>query len=201
LEEWLPLSVHGVNPPAFGYHVKYWEGVHDLSFSLSVVESQKFLVLGIRVKDEYLLKEESVPHRADGILIDIDARPESDRDFLEKVTENGALIKIFLNPFEDLPGDFDEKSFNLKGLKTAYARNDSGYTAEISIPMEALDVIQKKPWKSFRMNILLFDYDDPKDFTYGKLKELHWWPNWRKNPSLKKVGTFYREESQNGPMR
>ena len=75
------------------------------------------------------------------------------------------------------------------GVKAVCVKTDTGYAAEIAVPASYLDEKQGAPWKAFRLNIALDDYDQ----VAGPLRALWWRPDWRSAENFAGSGTFHRK--------
>jgi hypothetical protein len=67
-------------------------------------------------------------------------------------------------------------------------RTPTGHNTEIAIPVEYLESLQGKPWKDFRLNIAVDDFD--RDARGAQL----WWQvDWRTRSAHTGSGTFERK--------
>jgi hypothetical protein len=75
------------------------------------------------------------------------------------------------------------------GVRAVCVKTDTGHATEIAIPAKYLDEKQGGPWKAFRLNIAVNDFDQ----VAGPLRALWWRPDWRSAATYAGSGTFERK--------
>jgi esterase/lipase len=180
LNEWesLPFKVtkSGVNPK-------------DCSFIFATAYDNDFLYLAVRTIDNKLLLDPGKEiWEQDGIEIRLDARPDPERSNSDGEGQGRDFLAILLSP-ERKAEKRARRYYKLpEGTKTACVVTDTGHITEVAIPVSYLNKMQGEPWKEFRLNIAVDDYDSGKDG-----KQLWWRPHWRSKDNFVGSGTFRRK--------
>ena len=200
LGDWPSLEFDVRRPAQILNDAKAHTGPDDGRFRFGTCHDDRYLYVAVAVTDDRPFFD---PHRAvwrqDGVEVRIDARPDPDRsDCRDRGREDRALMiavsppaagrkKIVLMNPEQIP----------PGTRVAAVRTPTGYTVEIAVPAAHLDTRQSSgkggrskaqpPWKEFRLNVAVNDYDDPE-----RGAQLWWKPDWRTQDTYPASGTFGR---------
>jgi hypothetical protein len=149
------------------------------SFRFGVAYDEDFLYVAVDVTDPSPFSSSTRTSRdQDAIVVEIDARPEPERDQNESffgAVRSGtvaSLVIAWLTPGEAR----EDPIFGVylaelpEGTRHAARRTATGYAAELAIPVAFLDERQTGPWQGFRLNVSVQDYD--RD---GASHATHWW--------------------------
>ena len=177
-------------PAQFRKDRKSWTGPEDCSFRFAVRRDDEFIYVAVEVTDDRTeLIHRAMPWKQDGLVIRFDGRPESQRVNLKEKRKFKDFLMFALSP-----GETPDKMFFLspgrlpKGSKGICARTDSGFNAEIAVPVSYLDGLQEGRWKTFRLNVAVTDLDE----IGGKRAQIWWRPMWDTGANYDGSGTFRR---------
>ncbi len=181
LQDWtsLPFSANAAS------------GAADCSYQFGVEHDDKFLYIAIKTRDDHaILNANKEPWSQDGVEVRLDARPEPLRSQGRGHGEFKDILVVSMSPPEH------EKDMVLysrellpAGVRAVCVKTPTGHNAEIAIPASYLDEKQGGPWKGFRLNIAVDDFDQ----VAGPLKALWWRPDWRTPLTYAGSGTFQRK--------
>jgi len=76
-------------------------------------------------------------------------------------------------------------------VQAACVRTATGHATEIAVPIRYLNEKQGRPWRRFRLNVGVDDYDDAPG-TRGA--QLMWRPNWTHTDSYAGSGTVRKAQ-------
>lgn len=192
LGEWGTLPCAWQLEPIARPDTKIWSGASDSSFRFATRYDAAFLYIAVNVRDDRIVTNPDRDTWAQDCLeIRLDARADPSRSKGVGKNEGHDIIIISAVPGES-PGQprIFEPDLLPPGSRVAMARVPGGYTAEVAIPISYLDQKQGKPWRAFRLNVAVDDYDDPesRDFVF-----LSWRPDWRGGDNYEGSGTFVRK--------
>jgi hypothetical protein len=186
LDEWgtLPYKIEGENL----YGDAAYNGNDDISATFGVAATKDSIYIGIKVIDDQVLVDPKLAsHQQDAVLILLDGRPIS----TTSVNKGGYWFPVMyleLHPLNDLDGSSRAflEEFLPKELNYVCKATDNGYTAEIALHKSFLEK-QGNDYESFRLNIELFDFDNPG----REFKKITWQPDWLTNQNTIGSGTFF----------
>jgi calcineurin-like phosphoesterase family protein/cellulose/xylan binding protein with CBM9 domain len=187
LDDWDDLPFACERPAEIKFDPATWEGPEDGSFRFAVAHDSEFAYVAVRVTDDKRVFDSNThPWSQDGIEIRFDARPVDQQD---GTGEGRGFCLVAMSPGETPENMVLFQPAHLpKGTKAVCVRSEGGFVAEVAIPIEYLDRMQAEPWKYFRLNIAVDDYDDPA--TPGA--QLWWQTDWRSPGTYRGSGLFCR---------
>jgi predicted phosphodiesterase len=186
LDEWgaLPYKIEGENL----YGAAAYNGNDDISATFGVAATKDSIYIGIKVIDDQILVDPKLSyHQQDAVMILLDGRPIS----TTSVNKGGYFFPVLyleLYPLNDLDGTsraYAEAVLH-KEVKYVCKATDNGYTAEIALHKSFLEK-QGNNYESFRLNIELFDFDNPG----WEFKKITWQPDWLTDQNIIGSGTFF----------
>ena len=96
-------------------------------------------------------------------------------------------IVVAISP--DSEGTIYQKQRLPKGIKSAVKVNKKGYDVEIAIPADYLIEKQLGPWTTFRLNLMISDYDQSGNHR----TKILWEPLWNEENNYIGSGTFFKQ--------
>ena len=186
LDEWgaLPYKIEGDNL----YGDAEYKGNDDISARFGVAATKDSIYIGIEIIDDQILVDPKLAyHQQDAVLILLDGRPIS----TTSVNKGGYFFPVMyleLYPLNDLDGSSRAflEEFLPKELNYVCKATDNGYTAEIALHKSFLEN-NGNDYESFRLNIELFDFDNPG----WEFKRITWQADWLTNQNTIGSGTFF----------
>jgi hypothetical protein len=196
LAEWGRLPIV-VEEPGGRYGHGVHRGAEDLSFRFGVRHDAEFLYLGVDVRDDSIVASpDSVARDQDHVAVSIDARPDPERSRNEETfvaIRNGSMAKL-VSPLIALQETRADPILRLfaggtpEGVRSAVARTETGYAAELAVPAAALDERRGARWDALRINVSISDFDvGEKDHVV-----LAWRPSRFEAGAIEGAGTFVR---------
>ncbi len=192
LDDWDAAKLIACDKPALIRLGKdAWKGKDDCRFRFGLKRDDRFVYLMIETfDDKVVLREDSKEWPQDMVEIRLDAREAYARRAL------GRGLSEYLLGFMVTPGESLEKPGLTmiyreeppEGMQTVCVKTDTGLVVESAIPVAFLDRIQGKPWESFRLHVIVDDYDGEEDSG----SQLWWRPLWMGNDSFPGSGMFLR---------
>jgi hypothetical protein len=163
----------------------------DCSYKFAVQHDDNFVYIAVKTADDKaILNPKKEPWSQDGVEVRFDARPEPQRSQGRGHGEFKDILVVSMSPGATLEQMVLYSADQLPaGVKAICVKTAEGFNAEIAIPASYLNEKQGGPWKAFRMNIAVDDYDD----VAGPLKALWWRPDWRSQETYAGSGTFERQ--------
>jgi hypothetical protein len=195
LSDWPELPYAVTDPVEINMDRSTWDGPEDCSFRFALAHDEEYVYVAVDVLDEAHVFEPGRPRawHQDGVEIRIDARPDPQRsentDFFENRHKDFLLIG--LSPGHE-PGQmlFMEREQQPVKVRAACVKTPTGHATEIAVPVAYLSEKQGGPWRRFRLNVGVDDYDDLTPGARGV--QLMWHPNWSHSESFAGSGTFRR---------
>jgi hypothetical protein len=186
LKEWKDFP-YTVNKPFSNHNPFLHQSIADASFKFATCYDDKFLYIGLQVKDDYLFSNDSDwAFDQDAWGISLDARTE-----FVSANNTGAwdeTLYIVQNPSNQKQEKVFRANSLPEGTKAITQKNKDGYQCEVAIPINYLKKSQgKDDWRNFRLNVLVYDFDED-----GKPIILSWQPDWREIYNQIGSGTFYK---------
>jgi hypothetical protein len=189
LDDWKELPFVCEKPRQILGDADGWQGPADASFRFGLQYDDQNLYLAVQATDERLISlPDKPPWEQDGIEIRLDARPDPERSLTREDDSKVLFIAA-------APGERREQSTVLDrnklppGVQVASAQTKGGHATEVAIPASYLDGMQGAPWKRIRLNIAVFDLDEPA----GRPTQIWWRPGWRTDENYAGSGTFERK--------
>lgn len=182
LDEWGSLTVLGEEPGYIDTDDDSWSGVLDASADIGVAYDTEFLYIAIDARDDEIRRSQRPDYlRQDSLLVRIDTRTEANRTTRAEEFKDMLLIAL-------LPGEGGEKVFDAEklpdGTQVQSRMTDTGYQAEIAVPLSYLRAQQGGDWSSVRINVGQNDIDaDGRAFVW-------WRPEWTAPADYPHSGTF-----------
>ena len=170
-----------------------------VSFDFDVRCDEAFAYFGVAVRDPVLyVSEREIGRRQDGVQLVLDARPDPERSenqhFFEAAMSGaiGKMIITTLAPVAPKPDTVFDTFIGPvpDGALRASRRSADGYAAEFAVPVAVLDERQGRPWRAFRFNVSVQDFD-----AEGRHVDTVWWRPSRMGLSATPIpgsGTFVR---------
>ncbi|WP_169513356.1 metallophosphoesterase [Flexithrix dorotheae] len=187
LEDWGKLSFSSEKSMFLEANPFSHSGAEDASFEFDVRYDEDFWYIAVNVTDDEIIAAPGrLPAEQDGVSVLLDARPLT-------VSAHGDGSR----PFKDWMyfGQSPLEGEGLYGKKymevqpeSAWNRTENGYTLELALPMEYFKKMQDEDWKTFRLNLVVTDYD--MDGSHES--KLFWKPDWRGKDNYVGSGTFFR---------
>ena len=224
LDEWDELPFLCTQPAEVIKRAKTWKGPADGSFKFAVEYDEKYLYIAARVTDDKIhARPGDVPWRRDGLQIYLDARSKSDRlaakddplQYISLVAFGAAEPEIDTNVdfvIKDLTpgpdGSFvGQRHIARRAAMTPWGGSadeiilarvitETGYDVEAAIPISYIEALQGKPWKDFRMNLSMIDFDYGQTGQTSMGSMLFWRYDWRRNKNLQGSDTFIRGQAE-----
>lgn len=163
------------------------KGDQDASSHFSVRHDDSNLYIAAKIiDDEINVKEGKSPLYQDGLFIFLDTRPTSESCMNRGQNMFSDWLLIAISP--DISGTVYQKQKLPKGTKTAILKTKKGYDLEVAIPIAYFNEQQLDSWKSFRLNLMVNDYDQG-----GKHNtRISWKPLWNGKNNYVASGTFFK---------
>jgi hypothetical protein len=186
LDDWPALPFDVVKAEQLRWYPEAWTGPKDCSFRFAVAYDDEYLYVAIRTTDDELVLDPAKEvWRQDALSVTINARPEPARSSSRGENTPGIALAPGAAPDKPL---IEEPERLPKGIKAACIRTETGLSAEIAVPVSALNEMQGGLWTEFRMNITIIDHD--RD---GKGVLFQWKPEWGRAANYAGSGTFRRK--------
>ena len=153
-----------------------WRGPADASLEFGVARAGEHLYICARIVDDARQAAPGRrPFRQDGLEIRLDARPEAEVGPVPAAEDRTQehYLYVAVNPLENSDGVFEPEKLP-EGVRFVCTPTAEGYVVEGVVPMSYLNERQGRQWESFRLNLTLYDYDEPSDG--GSI--LSWRPDW-----------------------
>jgi hypothetical protein len=187
------VAAGGANSPALPYAILADDQTTVARFGVSYDAYHVHLI--VRVQDRCIVAEPGKPagEQDDGIVIWFDARPERDLRGGGGTHEDFLLFGMNPGPPGEqismyYPSAVEWRRTLPAGTKAACTIAPGGYQATLSIPTGYLDKMQDGPWKVFRLNLRVYDIDQP-----GGQETITWWqPYWLTFQSPIGTGIFWK---------
>lgn len=192
LDDWESLPFSCAKPAEVQQRRGFWKGANDASFDFGVKYDENYVYIGVKAIDDMLvLDTKRKPWEQDCLEVRVNANPDPDRTDSKGEGEYKKFLLFVLNPGEKgEEGNWYAKERLPKGCKAVCLKNESGFFAEIAIPISHVKSLQGENWNAVRVNICMDDFDEGGVNDGAKI----WWrPDWRRNQSYPGSGTFYRQ--------
>ncbi len=177
------------------YNRSLWHGPKDLSAKVYITSSERYLYIGLKVRDDSFIvpKNNNITSilRSDHIEIWIDTNPE--RKSKKKIDKYVHQFIFKLGKEKNCIELYPKKVFYIKTLKYAIKKTNDGYIFEAKIPGFLLN----SPFVKLKKIGLLVDIvdvdrgDDTKQGTFLSLSSKRKWG---------KPDTFYKMDLSNTPL-
>ncbi len=190
LDEWPELPFVCRKPAQIQLDPKAWQGPDDSWFRFAVEYDEEYLYIAVETNDDRLvLDPDKRPWRQDGIEVRVDARPDPERSNGRGQGQFSEILFIALSPGEtsDQMVYFNREKVP-EGVQAICVKTATGHAVEIAVPAAYLNEKQGEPWKAFRLNIAVDDYDE----ATGPGAQIWWRPDWRRALTYPGSGTFQR---------
>jgi hypothetical protein len=130
----------------------------------------------------------------DAVLINLDSRPVlvSANDRTDNRYRNDYFY-LYLAPSlaKNQSPVIDQEELLPEGTKLVTSKSLEGFNLELSIPLEYIQSLGGKNWKSIRLNIAYFDKDNKS------IRSAIWWkPNWSSPENYIGSGMFFRAREE-----
>ena len=191
LSDWHELPIVCDQPVQIAGVPDSWTGPDDLSFRFGVHYDDEYLYIGIEVTDDRtVLRPGFAPWQQDGNEVRLDARPDPVRSHNRGQGERDEFLLVAVSPgaTPDQMTWYARDHVEEAGVQVVSLTTPTGHNTEIAVPLAYLDAAQGGPWKAFRLNIAVNDYDDPA----GPLAQVWWRPRWGTMNDFAGSGTFVR---------
>lgn len=193
LDDWPDLPFIADYPQQIRVDYTGWQSPEDARFRFGVNHDGRHVNIAVEVFDDaFQLSPMEDPWWQDGIEIRLDGRPDPVRSNWDGAAgEFEKFVFFALTPVE--PGDAPVAVAPEKlpaGSQFACVRTETGYIAEVAVPVAYLNAEQGGTWEAFRLNIAI----DDLDAQTGPFAQIWWRPDWRYGDTYTGSGTFYREE-------
>ena len=196
LNDWVQLPIEVREPAMVTVTPETWTGPDDAHFSFGVQsDSSGNLYLAFEVKDDVVVVTPGKsPFSQEGIEIRLDARRDPDgslnRGHRDRDYED--YLVIAFSPQVDESGTTVANSNKLPaGILIETQTTSTGYTAEVLVPSDALEIYSGEGWRAIRLNVALNDEDIAPQG--GPRAQLWWRPRWRSKENYPGSGTFMRQ--------
>lgn len=188
LSDWPSLPFVMTRPAQIQFNAAAWEGPDDGSFRFGVVYTDEYVYIGVDVTDDRLdLRPGDFPWLQDGVEIRVAAGPQDERNASTGQGEFEDVLLFAMSPGPEggEPAVFQRYALP-EGALVACRATDTGFAAEVAIPMRLLIEKQGVDWDGLRLNIAVDDRDG------GELTQLWWRPDWRTPQTAAGSGRFTR---------
>ena len=224
LDEWDELPFLCTRPAEIIKQPRTWKGPKDGSFKFAVAYDEEYLYIAARVTDDKIHQRPGdVAWRREHLSILLDARSKSERLAAKNDPLQHISLVAFgaAEPVIDTNVDFVIKNLtpgpdgsfvgqrhiarrqamatwggSMDEIILARLITETGYDVEAAIPISYIEALQGKPWKDFRLNMVLLDYDAGRSGDRNTGSMLYWRYDWRRNKKLQGSDTFIREGSE-----
>ncbi len=152
----------------------------DLSFTFDVMADASFLYIAVDVVDDDVRHDPTkMPRVQDNIVLTVDPRGEAERERSMGIGEavlGGDMAKIVMTMLTPGPAAEDKLLGFLADtnavLKRSVLKTDTGYRAELAVPLSFVDERAGGAWQEVRIAVSVYDLDS------GDLSPstLHWQP-------------------------
>jgi hypothetical protein len=193
LNDWESLPFSSFKPAEVQQRRGFWKDATDASFDFDVKYDENCLYIGVKAIDDMLvLDTKRKAWEQDCLEIRVNANPDPDRTDSKGEDEYEKFLLFVLNPGEKgAGGKWYAKERLPEGCKAVCLKDDSGFKAEISIPVSYVKSLQGENWDAVRVNICMDDFDEGGVNDGAKI----WWrPDWRRTKTYPGSGTFYRQK-------
>ncbi len=224
LDEWDELPLICTQPAQIVKNATLWKGPQDGSFKFAVAYDDEYLYVAARVIDDKIHpRPGDVAWRREYLSILLDARSKSDRlGDKENPLQHISLVAFgAAEPVIDTNSEYNIKNLTrgpdgtFVGQRHITRRpaltpwggspdeiilarliTETGYDVEAAIPISYIEALQGSPWKDFRLNMVLLDYDGGRtgDTYFGSM--LYWRHDWRRPRNVPSAGTFIRGKAE-----
>jgi hypothetical protein len=189
LDDW-PGLPHAWKPTKVSMP-EHWKGESDCSYRFGTAHDDKFVYIAVKVTDDKsVLNSLKEPWSQDGIEIRLDARPDPERSLGRGRGEMKEILVVSMSAAAK-PGEpmvlYSAKDLPA-GVKAVCVKTDTGYAAEVAVPVSYMNEKQGAQWKAFRLDVTVDDYDQ----VAGPLRALWWRPDWRSGETFAGSGTFQK---------
>jgi hypothetical protein len=189
IHEWPELPFKVTQPKQILKDPEGWKGEDDSRYHFAVTYDTDYFYCAIEVIDDEMVAIPGIaPWEQDGIELRLDARKPRERNVYNRSRDDIILVAIS-------PGDFSKSSIPVhpgnnfpEGTKFVCLPNESGYTAEIAIPINTIKTIAGGDWKNIRLNVQIDDTDNDDLGT----AQLNWQEDWRTTENIPGSGTFVK---------
>ncbi len=196
LAEWGRLAIV-VEEPGGRYGHGLHRGPEDASFRFGVSHDERFVYIGIEVRDDSIVASaDEVARDQDHVAVSIDARPDPERSVNEErfvAIRSGAMAKL-VSPLIALQPTRPDPVVQLfaggapEGVSSAARRTGTGYAIEVAVPVSDLDDRRGGRWDALRVNVTVSDFDEGENDHV----ELAWRPSRFEAGAIEGAGTFVR---------
>jgi len=196
LDDWPRLPVACDAPAQILLASKTWNGPLDSSFRFAAACDDAFLYIAVKAIDDNLVMERNGdPRLQDGIELHLDARPPEER-LRGPYRPFRDFLLVAISPCTEPDRlTLANKDKQPDGLQAACVLTPVGYNTEIAIPIKYIEARQDAPWKSFRLNIALSDFDGPHA-DGANAAQIWWRPDWTRSLNYAESGTFRRKDTK-----
>ncbi len=188
LEDWGNLSFSSEKSMFLETNPFSHNGAEDASFEFDVRYNEDYWFIAVNVTDDEIIADSGrLPAEQDGVNVLLDARPLA-------ISAQGDGSRPFRDwmYFGQSPVEGEElygKKYMEIEPQSAWKRTANGYTLELAFPIEYFKNMQEDDWKTFRLNLVVTDYD----MDGSHQSKLFWKPDWRGKDNYVGSGTFFRE--------
>jgi len=190
LDEWDELP-HGADPEQIDPDRELWTDAGDCSFRFQTAYDDDYVYVAVDVTDDVLLTDaQRDAWHQDMLGIYLDARPDPDRSWGRAQRSWRDLQVCWFSPgatTEEMV--WTQRNASRPDTKAACVKREGGYVAEAAFPIAYLNRMQGEPWKAFRLNLVVADYD----VDFAAALTLWWRPDWRSDSTYAGSGTFERQ--------
>jgi len=191
IDEWPNLPFEVTQPKQILKNPEGWVGAEDCRYNFAASYDTNYFYCAIEVIDDEMVAIPGVaPWKQDGIEVRLDARKPRERNVYNR--SRGDIILVAISP-----GDFSESDIPVhtgnnfpEATKFVCLPTETGYTAEIAIPIDAIKAIAGGDWKNIRLNVQIDDTDNDDLGT----AQLNWQEDWRTTENIPGSGTFVKIE-------
>jgi len=192
LDDWESLPISCAKPTEVEQRREFWKGKTDASYDFGVKYDEDYVFIGVKAIDDMFVHDpKRKPWEQDCLEVRVNGNPDPDRTNSKGEGEYEKFLLFVLNPAEKgAEGNWHEKDRLPEGCKAACLKNESGFSAEIAIPISHVKSLQGENWDAVRVNICMDDFDEGGVNDGAKI----WWrPDWRSARTYPGSGTFYRQ--------
>jgi hypothetical protein len=181
--EWISLDTKYMTRNPFHYN-----GKEDFSMQFSTTYDEDYLYVGIKVTDDDWYRDGASTHwNQDVVIVGLDARPSRVSEINNGNGRNRDWLSLMLTMNEE------NALYQSPGLPEGIQHKIKIYGheahAEMAIPIDYLNKMQKEEWQNVRIGLGYFDFDQG-----GEERNDHmWFPPWNAANTIHGSGMLFRK--------
>ena len=166
----------------------HYKGQDDFSLKFTTAYDENYFYVAAKLKDDdWYRNKESAHWTQDVLILGLDARPLNISEKNSGYGRNKEWLSLLLTMNEE--GSLYESADLPEGILHGVRVNGQVATAEMAIPVNYLNEMQKEAWKNVRIGIGYYDFDDG-----GEERNDHmWFPAWTTGETIHGSGMIFKK--------